>query len=139
MKNNYPKSLDILLTEYKFKSHILQNIKQHSKNLIKINNIVLNLLPKKLKKWCHIANYRQKILILEVGNASRKIRIHYEIPRLIFKLRNSILPSLSTIEIIINPEIFIEEKTHSIQKNIFNKSNLIQIKKIKKIINQTKK
>lgn len=137
MKKNQIKSLDILLTEYKLKSNILQKIKKHSKILIKINNIVLNILPKKLKNWCNVANYRQNTLILEVGNATRKIRINYEIPRLIYKLRNSILPSLLSIEIIINPGLFFKKKT-LLKKKKINQLNFENIKKIKNLIKNNK-
>ncbi|MGP1931171.1 MAG: DUF721 domain-containing protein [Arsenophonus sp. ET-YP4-MAG3] len=105
MRNNYPKSLNSLLKENNFDSNPLKTIKQHAQILIKLNNIIINLLPIEIKDYCRIANYRQDILILEITNASRKIRLNYELPMLFSILRNSILPSLSLIKIKINPSL----------------------------------
>ncbi|MGP1939035.1 MAG: DUF721 domain-containing protein [Arsenophonus sp. ET-DL9-MAG3] len=105
MSNNYPKSLNSLLKVNNFDSNTLKTIKQHSQTLIKLNNIIINLLPIEIKDWCRIANYRQHILILEITSASRKIRLNYELPMLFSILRNGILPSLSSIKIKINPSL----------------------------------
>ncbi|HGJ5873353.1 MULTISPECIES: DUF721 domain-containing protein [Arsenophonus] len=105
MRDSYPQSLNILLKENNFDSNTLQTIQQRAQALIKLNNTVISLLPVELKAWCRVANYRQHILILEVTNASRKTRLSYELPTLLSTLRNTILPSLSSINIMINPSL----------------------------------
>ncbi|WMY97163.1 MAG: DciA family protein [Arsenophonus sp.] len=105
MQNNYPQSLNILFKKYHYNSDILNNIQKHAQKIINLNNIILNLLPLSLKKECRVANYRKFILVLEISNANKKIQLHYELPLLFSKLRNSTLPSLSKIKIIINPSL----------------------------------
>ncbi|SPP32247.1 hypothetical protein ARAF_2286 [Arsenophonus endosymbiont of Aleurodicus floccissimus] len=105
MRDSYPQSLNILLKESNLESNTLQTIQQRAQALIKLNNTVISLLPIELKAWCRVANYRQHILILEVTNASRKVRLNYELPTLLSTLRHTILPSLSSINIMINPSL----------------------------------
>ncbi|WP_348666539.1 DUF721 domain-containing protein [Arsenophonus symbiont of Ornithomya chloropus] len=105
MRNHYPQSLNFLFKKYHHDSNILNKIQEHAQKIIKLNNIILNLLPVSLKKWCRVANYRKYILILEVSNAHKKIQLNYELPILLLKLRNNILPSLSEIKVIINPSL----------------------------------
>ncbi|XZQ54803.1 MAG: DUF721 domain-containing protein [Arsenophonus sp.] len=119
MRDNYPQSLNFLLKVNNLDSSALQAIKKHGHALIKLNNIIINLLPIEVKDFCRVANYRQDILILEIKNASRKIRLNYELPTLLSRLRNTILPSLSSIKIIINPSLLSE-----------NSKNLLLIKNI---------
>lgn len=88
-------------------------IHEKAKLLIHLNEIVLNVLPKELRSKCRVANYRDFILVLEVINASRKIRLRFELPFLLKILKNSILPSLSSIHVIINPTIFHSENIYS--------------------------
>lgn len=133
MRDSYPQSLNILLKENNFHSNTLQAIQQRAQALIKLNNIVINLISVELKYWCRVANYRQHILILEVTNASRKIRLSYELPTLLLTLRNTILPSLSSIKIMINPSLSSKNSKNclSIQQ--------IAIKPSKQIINMLSK
>ncbi|MDT9587496.1 MAG: DciA family protein [Candidatus Arsenophonus melophagi] len=130
MRDSYPQPLNILLKANNFAENTLQIIQQRVQFLIKLNNTVIALLPVELKSWCLVANYRQNILIIEVTNASRKTRLNYELPTLLETLRNSILPSLSSINIMINPASFYEDRKYcfSTQKKT--------IKPLKKIINK---
>ncbi|WMY95442.1 MAG: DciA family protein [Arsenophonus sp.] len=111
MQDNYPQSLNVLFKKYHYNSNILNKIQQHAQKIMKLNNIILNLLPLALKKECRVANYRKCILILEVANANKKIQLYYELPILLLKLRNDILPSLSRIKIIINPSLLYKKNT----------------------------
>ncbi|MFP3029008.1 MAG: DUF721 domain-containing protein [Arsenophonus sp.] len=133
MCDNYPQSLNVLLKETNLNSNALQTIQQRAQALIKLNNTVISLLPIELKEWCRVANYRQHILILEVTNASRKIRLNYELPALLLTLRKTVLPSLSLIKIIINPSLS--------SKNLKNylSNQQIAIKPSKEIISKLTK
>lgn len=130
MCNNHPKSLNVLLKESNLYLKVLQTIQQRAQKLIKLNKTIISLIPIELKAWCRIANYRQHILILEVTNASRKARLSYELPTLLLTLRNTVLPSLSSIDIIINPSLssknsknclLIQKTTKKPQKQIISK------------------
>ncbi|CDG20342.1 conserved protein of unknown function [Xenorhabdus poinarii G6] len=109
MRDSRPQSLDTLFedTAVAGKSP-LQVIQQHAIALLKLNRTVLSLLPAQLHPWCRVANYRKQILVLEAGNASWMTRLRYEIPTLLSTLRSGILPSLSSIDIRINPSLMVK-------------------------------
>ncbi|NIG62617.1 MAG: DUF721 domain-containing protein [Serratia symbiotica] len=104
MRDSRPQLLDVLfddpLTADKLQLH---NVQQQALALLKLNRAVKNLLPAQLHPWCRVANVRQGILVLEAANASWMMRLRYEQPILLSKLQAQILPSLSSINIRINP------------------------------------
>ncbi|WMQ74363.1 MAG: hypothetical protein GPOALKHO_001381 [Sodalis sp.] len=81
----------------------LSKIKQRAIMLLNLNHAVSTLLPAPLRPWCCVANVRQSVMVLETANASWKMRLLYEQPQLLSALRAKILPSLSSIDIRINP------------------------------------
>ncbi|NUF27630.1 MULTISPECIES: DUF721 domain-containing protein [Gilliamella] len=83
----------------------LSEIKDRTFALSKLSNIVNELLPSLLKQQCRVANYRQGVLVLEVSSASWLTRLKYEQSNLISEIRKNILPSLSSIQYQINPNI----------------------------------
>lgn len=83
----------------------LSKIQQRAIMLLKLNRAVSVLLPELLRPWCRVANVRQGVMVLETANASWKIRLRYEQPQLLSALRAQILPSLSSIDIRINPSL----------------------------------
>ncbi|AMA65109.1 hypothetical protein AUT07_00555 [Candidatus Arsenophonus lipoptenae] len=119
MFHNYPQSLNTLLKSNKLNF----KIRNHALKLIKLNNKIINLLPEELKNSCRVANYRQEVLIIEVKNAARKARLNFELPIIILKLRNTILPSLSAINITINPSLICKNSNNYLS-NIPNTINL---------------
>ncbi|MBE8595746.1 DUF721 domain-containing protein [Xenorhabdus sp. BG5] len=109
MRDSRPQSLDKLFEDAATVGKSpLQIIQQHAIALLKLNRAVLSLLPAQLHPWCRVANYRKQILILEAGNASWMTRLRYEIPVLLSTLRSEILPSLSSIDIRINPSLMVK-------------------------------
>lgn len=104
MRASRPQSLEFLLDDASEKSPLHQ-VQQHAIVLLKINRAVKALLPSPLRPWCRVANYRQGILVLETANASWMMRLRYEQPTLLSALRGQILPSLSAINIRINPTL----------------------------------
>ncbi|WP_340615441.1 DUF721 domain-containing protein [Xenorhabdus entomophaga] len=109
MRDSRPQSLDTLFEDAATVGKSpLQVIQRHAIALLKLNRAVLSLLPAQLHPWCRVANYRKQILVLEAGNASWMTRLRYEIPVLLSTLRSEILPSLSSIDIRINPSLMIK-------------------------------
>ncbi|MCX2957597.1 MAG: DciA family protein, partial [Serratia symbiotica] len=104
MRDSRPQLLDVLfddaLTADKAPLH---NVQQHALALLRLNRAVKSLLPAQLHLWCRVANLRQGILVLEAANASWMMRLRYEQPMLLSTLRAQILPSLTSIDIRINP------------------------------------
>lgn len=83
----------------------LAQIQQRAVILLKLNRAISTLLPEPLRPWCRVANFRQGIIVLETANASWKMRLYYEQTQLLSELRAQILPSLSSIDIRINPDL----------------------------------
>ncbi|WGL77523.1 DUF721 domain-containing protein [Serratia marcescens] len=106
MRDSRPQLLDVLFDDASAGSKgPLHNVQQRAVALLKLNRAVKGLLPAPLHPWCRVANFRQGILVLETANASWMMRLHYEQPALLSALRAQILPSLSSIDIRINPAL----------------------------------
>ncbi|SFN17630.1 hypothetical protein SAMN05216516_10398 [Izhakiella capsodis] len=104
MRNSRPQSIEKLFDETQ-NSGCLQQIQQRAVALNKLNKTVRALLPSQMHPWVRVANYRQGILVLEVANASWMMRLRYEQPELLSALRAQIIPSLTAIDISINPSL----------------------------------
>lgn len=104
MRDSHPQALFDVLEESLAKTRSpLLTIQRNAIAINKLNKAVKALLPSELKPMCRVANYRNCILVIEVANASWMTRLNYEKLQLLSALRNSILPSLSSIDIRINP------------------------------------
>ncbi|EEG85406.1 MULTISPECIES: DUF721 domain-containing protein [Proteus] len=115
MRDSYPQSLEKIFIELEGSNKsTLQLIQQRATILLKLNRAVMALLPVPLRDKCRVANYRNAILIIEVANASWLTRLRYETPSLLSALRQEILPSLSSIDIKINPSLGIKQEKRSL-------------------------
>lgn len=70
----------------------------------KLNQQVKDILPH-AEKTCRVANFRDGILVLECSSSAWATRLNYERQHLLSSLRKTMLPSLMTIEIKINPAL----------------------------------
>ncbi|MEQ4923368.1 DUF721 domain-containing protein [Proteus hauseri] len=119
MRDSYPQSLEKILNELEGSNKsTLQLIQQRATILLKLNRAVIALLPTPLQDKCRVANYRNAILIIEVINASWLTRLRYETPALLSALRQEILPSLSSIDIKINPSFRAKEEKRPLISSI---------------------
>ena len=105
MRDSRPQSLDTLLDDNAAADGILKNVQQRAVALLRLDRAVQALLPTPLQTFCRVANFRQGVLVLEVANASWLMRLRYEQSRLLSALRGEILPSLSSIDTRINPDL----------------------------------
>lgn len=106
MRDSRPQLLDVLFDDASAgEKSPLKSVQQRATALLKLNHAVKGLLPAQLHPWCRVANYRQGILVLETANASWLMRLRYEQSTLLSALRAQILPSLSAIDIRINPSL----------------------------------
>lgn len=106
MRDSRPQLLDVLFDNtFATEKNTLYKVQQRAIALQKLNHAIQGLLPAQLQPWCRVANYRQSILVLETANASWMMRLRYEQPNLLSALRAQILPSLSSIDIKINPAL----------------------------------
>lgn len=110
MRNSRPQLLEALFDEASTANkEVLHSIQQRAIALAKLNQAVKELLPPQLHPWCRVANLRQGTLVLETTNASWMMRLRYEQSHLLSALRAQILPSLSSIDIRINPALMAKE------------------------------
>ena len=107
MRDSRPQSLENLFDEAGQES-MLQNVQQRAVALLRLNRAVKGILPAPLHPWCRVANFRQGILVLETANASWLMRLRYEQATLLSALRAQILPSLTSIDIRINPSLAVK-------------------------------
>lgn len=106
MRDSRPQLLDVLFDDaLTTEKGPLHDVQQRALALLKLNRAVRGLLPAQLHPWCRVANFRQGVLVLETANASWMMRLRYEQPSLLSALRAQILPSLSSIDIRINPAL----------------------------------
>ncbi|MFG1173754.1 DUF721 domain-containing protein [Erwiniaceae bacterium CAU 1747] len=121
MRDSRPQSIESYFDQAQDKS-MLQNIQQRAIALNKLNRAVQGVLPAQLHPWCRVANFRQGILVIEAANASWLMRLRYEQSSLLSALRAQILPSLTSIDIRINPSLaakgheFVQECSTQVQK-----------------------
>lgn len=125
MRDSRPQSLDSLLDATQQKS--LKSVQQRAIALIKINCVVQALLPSSIQPWCRVANFRQGLLVLETANASWMMRLKYEQSGLLSALRAEILPSLTSIDIRINPSLMINSEKKAQGGNDFAKKAALTI------------
>lgn len=114
MRDSRPQLLDILFDDASStEKSPLRLVQQRAAALLKLNRAVKGLLPAPMKQWCRVGNYRQGVLVLEIANASWMMRLRYEQPALLSALRAQILPSLSSIDIRINPSLMVKVENGS--------------------------
>ncbi len=123
MRDSHPQLPDQILDGISF----LQNIQRHAIFIAKLNRTVKGLLPAQLHPYCRVANYRNCILILETTNANWLMRLRYEQTRLLSTLRTTILPSLASITIKVNPSLAINTEKNTLSKE---SNNIIHYPKI---------
>ncbi|WP_428945194.1 DUF721 domain-containing protein [Pantoea sp. FN060301] len=115
MRDSRPQSIENLFEATEGQG-MLQSIQQRAVALNKLNRAVQGVLPAQLHPWCRVANFRQGILVLETANASWLMRLRYEQSSLLSALRAQILPSLTAIDIRINPSLA-AKGPESVQEN----------------------
>ncbi|WP_294962685.1 DciA family protein [uncultured Gilliamella sp.] len=101
MRYNEPR----ILTSILLQASSLSKIQERTIALSKLSNVVKDILPPPLNQQCRVANYRRGVLIIEVSSASWLSRLRYEQSNLIQGIRRKTLPSLSSIQYQINPNI----------------------------------
>lgn len=128
MRDSRPQLLDILFEDaLEAEKTPLNIICRHAIILIRLNRILKNILPASLHTWCRVANVRHDILVLEAANASWMMRLRYEQSMLLSTLRAQILPSLSSIDIRINPGLMVKRVDQV--KNVHQLAPLRQLSK----------
>ncbi|MEJ4046372.1 DUF721 domain-containing protein [Erwinia sp. SLM-02] len=121
MRDSRPQSIESYFDQAQDKS-MLQNIQQRAIALNKLNRAVQGVIPAQLHPWCRVANFRQGVLVIETANASWLMRLRYEQSSLLSALRAQILPSLTSIDIRINPSLAakghesVQESSNQVQK-----------------------
>jgi hypothetical protein len=128
MRDNEPQVLMSILTQ----DTCLSQIKERVSALNQLSYVVNELLPSPLNQQCRVSNYRQGLLIIEVSSASWLTRLKYEQSNLLSGIRKKLLPSLSSIQYRINPDILIMPLPHTEKsKKINNNQNYMTINSAK--------
>jgi len=99
-----PNTINTVTTE----SGKLAKIQQKASILQEINRLLTNELLPGSDEYCRVANYRLGILIIEVTSGVWSTRLTQLRSELMRQMRQGILPSLVSIEIKVNPSLFIQ-------------------------------
>ncbi|MCO6548796.1 MAG: DUF721 domain-containing protein [Gilliamella sp.] len=118
MRYNEPQMLTSILAQ----NFSLSKIQDRTNALNSLAKVVNDLLPSPMNQQCRVANYRQGVIILEVSTAGWLTRLKYEQSNLISEIRKNILPSLSSIQYQINPDISVRWSHNNYQSD---KSSLV--------------
>lgn len=118
MRYNEPQMLTSILAQ----NFSLSKIQDRTNALNSLAKVVNDLLQSPMNQQCRVANYRQGVMILEVSTASWLTRLKYEQSNLISEIRKNILPSLSSIQYQINPNISVRWSHNNYQSD---KSSLV--------------
>ncbi|WP_411614497.1 DUF721 domain-containing protein [Gilliamella sp. BG4] len=111
-----------MLTSILAQNFSLSKIQDRTNALNSLAKVVNDLLQSPMNQQCRVANYRQGVMILEVSTASWLTRLKYEQSNLISEIRKNILPSLSSIQYQINPDISVRWSHNNYQSD---KSSLV--------------
>ncbi|HAS6348216.1 TPA: DUF721 domain-containing protein [Vibrio vulnificus] len=84
----------------------LQKIQHHASEILALNKMLAELLPKGTAQHCRAANLRQGCLILDVASAAIKMKIDYERLTILNALRAKGFAKLMGIEVRINPGLY---------------------------------
>lgn len=127
MRDHRPLTITTILTSKTQNS--LQKIQQHASTLLHLDRTVKAVLPEEFHGWYRIANLRNNVLVLEVANASWLMRLRYAQPALLTTLRQQILPSLTAIDIRINPSLMQKAKNQIVTGTQANASSQTSARK----------
>lgn len=86
----------------------LAKIQQKAVKLQEINHFLTNELMPDSDQYCRVANLRQGILVIEVSSGVWSTRLTQLRSHFIDQLRRTLLPSLISIEIKVNPSLFVQ-------------------------------
>ncbi|GAD90907.1 DUF721 domain-containing protein [Vibrio halioticoli] len=114
------------LTEEVIKNTKLGAIQEHAATINKLNNTVLELLPKEIRRYCRVANCRDSQLVLEVANASIMMKLNYDRLYLLSQLRQHGFARLVNIEIKVSPELYKSEQLFVAEKDVPSRPPLSQ-------------
>ncbi|MFK5969437.1 MAG: DUF721 domain-containing protein [Candidatus Marithrix sp.] len=97
------KSVTSIITN---KSSWLYHLSNHCKMLKSIDKVLNNSLPSPLNQHCHVANWREKILIVHTDSSLWATRLRYMTPFLIAKWQQeSSMPTVNKIIVKVRPTL----------------------------------
>ncbi|GMQ87025.1 MAG: hypothetical protein BMS9Abin08_0223 [Gammaproteobacteria bacterium] len=79
-------------------------ILEHARNLQRLEQSVLQLLPENLSAHCKVQNLKSEILVLATTSPAWSARLRFAIPDLIKQLEYQLALTIRTIQVKIEPE-----------------------------------
>lgn len=85
-------------------SGILSHLNQHSQVIKQLDKMCKESLPSPLNQHCHVANLREKTLVIHADSSLWATRLRLIIPSLKLKWqKNQLMPIISQIEVRVRP------------------------------------
>jgi hypothetical protein len=86
-------------------SGVLKRLLQHSETIKQLNKIFQASLSDSLKQHCHVANFRQKILVVHTDSSIWATRLRYMAPELLYQWQlDSAMPTIDKIVVRVRPK-----------------------------------
>ncbi|KII79894.1 DUF721 domain-containing protein [Vibrio renipiscarius] len=106
MRDHRPTLSNDIISDSRF-----ADLQKHAKEIIAINDLLKDILPKHTVEHCRAANVRDGQLVLEVASAAMKMKLSYDRLYILSQLRNQGFARLIAIDVQINPELYRSQKT----------------------------
>lgn len=94
------------LTEQLISDSKLSEIQKHASEILRINEVINQIVPKHAVGHCRAANIRGSHLIIEVASAALKMKLDYDRLNILSQLRNHGFARLISLELKINPSLY---------------------------------
>lgn len=96
-----PQDLSQLLTV----SGRLPELKEKAELLLRLDQVVKQMLSDPLIEQIKVANFRHDTLVIEVSSSTWAARLNFQKANLLLKLQSKALPMLTVIDVKVNPRI----------------------------------
>jgi hypothetical protein len=111
MRDHRPTSTEQLIQSAGF-----SKIQQHAQKIAQANLAISSILAPNVAKMCRVANIRGGYLLIEASSAAIKMKLDYDRLYLLSQLRSQGFANLMSIEIKVNPGLYLNEKTTEIKE-----------------------
>jgi hypothetical protein len=111
MRDHRPTSTEQLIQSAGF-----GKIQQHAQKIAQANQAVSSILAPNVAKMCRVANIRDGYLLIEASSAAIKMKLDYDRLYLLSQLRGQGFANLMSVEIKVNPSLYLNEQTTEINE-----------------------
>ena len=110
MRDHRPTLSNDIISDSRF-----ADLQKHAKEIMAINELLKEILPKQTVDHCRAANVRDGQLVIEVASAAMKMKLSYDRLHILSQLRSQGFARLIAIDVQINPDLYRSRKDYKPQ------------------------